>query len=111
LLDFDLSTFLSPSEELKYGVATKGYKPPESFLKQKKYDYRFDVYSVGCLMLGMLFHKSPFYKFEDKDEQYTANMLHRGYFALWNIDYNNKIREEDYDKYKDMEPFNLWEVF
>jgi casein kinase II subunit alpha len=90
---------LSPSEELKYGVATKGYKPPESFLKQKKYDYRFDVYSVGCLMLGMLFHKSPFYKFEDGDEQYTANMLHRGVFALWNIDYNNKIREEDFDKY------------
>jgi serine/threonine protein kinase len=102
---------LAPGEDLKYGVATKGYKPPESFLKQKKYDYRFDVYSVGCLMVSMFFHKSPFYKYEDGDELYTANMLHRGVFPLLTIDYNNSMKENDIIKYETMEAFNLWEMF
>ena len=54
LLDFDLAEFLDDRYDLKHGVATKGYKPPESMLKQKEYDYRFDVYSAGCILLGLL---------------------------------------------------------
>jgi len=61
VLDFDLSEFLDSRYDLKYGIATKGYKAPESFLKQKKYDYRFDVYSAGCILAGMLYKTSPFF--------------------------------------------------
>ena len=59
ILDFDLAEFLSPDITLNYSIATKGYKAPESFLKQRIYDYRFDVYSAGTILLGMLFEETP----------------------------------------------------
>ena len=33
VLDFDLAEFLDERYDLKFGIATKGYKAPESFLK------------------------------------------------------------------------------
>jgi len=72
VLDFDLAEFYDERYELKFGVATKGYKAPESFLKQKKYDYRFDVYSAGCILAGILYKSSPFIEYESGDEIWHA---------------------------------------
>ena len=68
ILDFDLAEFLTPTTDLKYTIGTPGYKAPESFLKQKVYDFRIDIFSSACLMAAMLFQKAPFYEVKDEDE-------------------------------------------
>ena len=68
IVDFDLATFYIPSEELNWKVASPGYKAPEGFLQYDNYDYRFDIYSSGVLMISMLTRDHPFFYQKKKEE-------------------------------------------
>jgi len=98
ILDFDLATFLIPGYEMNYTVGTPGYKAPEVMLKQKIYDYRFDVYSAGCIMLGMLMSEHPYFDVLDKEKMWHSTVLVRGIDALKAIDYRNAIIEKVYQR-------------
>jgi serine/threonine protein kinase len=95
ILDFDLSEFFSENVDLKYSVSTKGYKPPELLLKQKKYDYRIDVYASGCIMLAMLFGKAPYFSTPKDMPIWLTNAEAWGIDALIELDYNGVISNDD----------------
>jgi hypothetical protein len=62
-------------------------------------------------MLGMFFHKSPFFKFETDDQLYTANMYYWGIESLDEIDYKKSIKKEDLKKYANMTPLVPFDIF
>jgi casein kinase II subunit alpha len=116
IIDFDLAEFLAPSPHelnytLAYKVATPGYKAPESMLKQKMYDYRFDTYSAGCIFAAILFRKAPFFPVLDNDEQWHSTMLVRGVAALKKIDYRKKMKKDYRERWKYVQPWDLFEDF
>lgn len=50
IIDFDLATKLdNEQEELSKGVATLYYKPAEIFFGEKRYGYKLDLWSLGCI--------------------------------------------------------------
>jgi serine/threonine protein kinase len=63
IIDFDSADFVDPliDNKLDIKVGTLGYRSPELFLKQKRHDFRTDVYSAGCILADILFKKAPFF--------------------------------------------------
>jgi len=81
LIDFGLAEYYLPDAEYNVNVATKGYKAPELLLGFERYDYSADMWSVGCVIAGQVFHKGPerrasfleaFHTAADKYEVITA---------------------------------------
>lgn len=54
LLDWGLAEFYIPDREYFVKVSTRPYKAPELLTGIKKYDYRMDVWSVGCILAAMV---------------------------------------------------------
>ena len=54
VIDWGLADFYRPKQELNLRVASRYYKPPEILLKYKYYDYSFDMWSVGCILAGIV---------------------------------------------------------
>jgi casein kinase II subunit alpha len=50
-------------------VATRYFKGPELLLDYKNYDYSLDMWSLGCLMAGIIFMRNPFFKGKDDHDQ------------------------------------------
>jgi casein kinase II subunit alpha len=50
-------------------VASRYFKAPELLVGNNYYDYQLDIWSVGCMMAGMMFVKEPFFKGQDNLEQ------------------------------------------
>ena len=111
VLDFDLSEFLDDRYELKYRVSTKGYKAPESMLSQKKYDYRFDVYSAGCVLAGILWRDSPFFEYDSPDEVWHSTALVWGVHELQDIDYNHVMNGMYLKRWRHLPRIDLYEEF
>ena len=55
LLDWGLAEFYLPDKEYFVKVSTRPYKAPELLTGIKKYDYRMDVWSVGCILVAMVY--------------------------------------------------------
>jgi casein kinase II subunit alpha len=97
---------------LAYKVATPGYKSPEIMLKQKKYDYRFDTYSAGCVLAGILFRDAPFFDVQGEDEpQWHSTVLVRGIQPFKEIDLRKKMKKEYRDRWRYVVPMDLFEDF
>ncbi|KAJ3093226.1 Casein kinase II subunit alpha [Quaeritorhiza haematococci] len=69
LVDWGLAEFYHPDTEYKIRVASRYYKPPEILLGFRKYDYSFDLWSVGCLLAGMIFREDFFFRGADDVDQ------------------------------------------
>ncbi|KAJ1565745.1 Casein kinase II subunit alpha', partial [Cladochytrium tenue] len=72
IIDWGLAEFYKPLDELNLKVASRYYKPPEILLGYKLYDYSFDMWSVGCILAGMIFRKEVFFRGEDDVDQLRA---------------------------------------
>jgi serine/threonine protein kinase len=107
ILDFDLAEFLTPYTKLNFSVATKGFKAPESFLRQKKYDFRFDIYSAGCILLGILFKESPFFDMKKDEEVWHSNVLIKGFKDIKAVDKNGVISKDYQEKWGWVKKSNL----
>jgi casein kinase II subunit alpha len=46
-------------------VASRYFKAPELLVGNGHYDYQLDVWSVGCMLAGMMFNREPFFKGAD----------------------------------------------
>ena len=53
-LDWGLGEFYIPDKEYNLRVGTRPFRAPELFLGVKKYDYKIDVWSIGCILAGMV---------------------------------------------------------
>lgn len=56
ILDWGLGEFYLPNKEYFVKVATRPYKPPELLVGHRKYDYRLDTWSIGCILAAMVYH-------------------------------------------------------
>lgn len=83
LLDFGLAEFYNYGECLHHRVASRHFKSPEILVSYQLYDYSLDVWSLGCMMAGIIFQKNPFFRGSNNTNQLdkivevlgTANFL------------------------------------
>lgn len=68
-MDWGLADFYEPAKRFNCRVASRYFKGPELLLGNNYYDYSLDLWSVGCMMAGMVFMKEPFFKGTDNDDQ------------------------------------------
>jgi len=69
LIDWGLAEFYHPGQTYHIRVGSRYYKGPELLVGYKEYDYSLDIWSVGCMLAGMLFRKEHFFKGADNDDQ------------------------------------------
>jgi casein kinase II subunit alpha len=69
LIDWGLAEFYHPSQEYNVRVASRHYKGPELLADQRLYDYSLDMWSLGCMLAGMVFRKEPFFHGDDNYDQ------------------------------------------
>lgn len=50
LIDFGLSEFFVPGNEMPVRVASRPYKGPELLVGYRTYDYSLDLWAVGCML-------------------------------------------------------------
>jgi len=69
VIDWGLAEFYHPGMEYNVRVASRYYKAPELLLDYKYYDYSMDIWSVGCMVAGMIFQQDPFFPGKDNSDQ------------------------------------------
>ncbi|CDR96782.1 casein kinase II, alpha chain (CK II), putative [Babesia bigemina] len=69
LIDWGLAEFYHPEQEYNVRVASRYYKGPELLVDMKLYDYSLDIWSIGCMLAGMIFKKEPFFYGHDNYDQ------------------------------------------
>jgi len=69
LIDWGLAEFYHPHKEYNVRVASRYYKGPELLVDLQLYDYSLDIWSLGCMLAGMVFRKEPFFQGRDNYDQ------------------------------------------
>jgi casein kinase II subunit alpha len=69
LVDLGLAEFYHPHKSYNVRVASRHYKSPELLIGYECYDYSIDMWAVGCILVGLLFRKEPFFHGKDNDDQ------------------------------------------
>eukprot|EP00009_Paramoeba_aestuarina_P014907 CAMPEP_0201532996 /NCGR_PEP_ID=MMETSP0161_2-20130828/51834_1 /ASSEMBLY_ACC=CAM_ASM_000251 /TAXON_ID=180227 /ORGANISM="Neoparamoeba aestuarina, Strain SoJaBio B1-5/56/2" /LENGTH=506 /DNA_ID=CAMNT_0047936713 /DNA_START=41 /DNA_END=1561 /DNA_ORIENTATION=- len=69
LIDWGLAEFYHPGQYYNVRVASRYFKGPELLVGIQDYDYSLDMWSVGCMLAGMIFHHEPFFKGADNSDQ------------------------------------------
>lgn len=59
IIDFGLSKILGPNEMAREPFGTLGYVAPE-VLMEKKYSFKCDVWSIGCIFYALVTGCLPF---------------------------------------------------
>lgn len=61
IIDWGLAEFYHPGQNYNVRVASRYFKGPELLVNYNYYDYSLDIWSLGCMFAGMLFHREPFF--------------------------------------------------
>lgn len=69
VIDWGLAEFYHPMQEYNVRVASRHYKGPELLVDDTLYDYSLDMWSLGCMLAGMIFMKEPFFAGADNCDQ------------------------------------------
>jgi casein kinase II subunit alpha len=69
LIDWGLAEFYHKGTEYNVRVASRYFKGPELLVDHKTYDYSLDMWSLGCMLAGMLFFRDPFFHGKDNYDQ------------------------------------------
>ncbi len=69
LIDWGLAEFYHPGQEYNVRVASRYFKGPELLVDFQEYDYSLDMWSLGCMVAGMIFKKEPFFHGQDNYDQ------------------------------------------
>lgn len=69
LIDWGLAEFYHPGREYNVRVASRYYKGPELLVDLQLYDYSLDIWSLGCVISGMVFKREPFFYGHDNYDQ------------------------------------------
>lgn len=68
LIDWGLSEFYFDKAEYHTRVSSRPFKGPELLIGYKVYDFSMDIWSVGCILAGMIFDTSYFFLGKDNDD-------------------------------------------
>jgi len=69
LIDWGLAEFYHPGRDYNVRVASRYFKGPELLVELQDYDYSLDMWSLGCMFAGMIFHREPFFHGHDNHDQ------------------------------------------
>lgn len=69
LIDWGLAEFYHPGVPYNSRVASRYYKGPELLVDFQEYDYSLDLWSLGCVMAGMIFEVDVFFHGADNADQ------------------------------------------
>lgn len=69
LIDWGLAEFYHPATTYNARVASRFFKGPELLCELPMYDYRLDMWSLGCMMAAIIFKKEPFFRGRDNYDQ------------------------------------------
>ena len=69
LIDWGLAEFYHAGREYNVRVASRYFKGPELLVDLQEYDYSLDMWSLGCMVAGMIFRKEPFFHGHDNYDQ------------------------------------------
>ncbi|MCO5615089.1 hypothetical protein L7F22_069377 [Adiantum nelumboides] len=69
LIDWGLAEFYYPNKEYNVRVASRYFKGPELLVGLQQYDYSLDMWSLGCMLAGMIFRMEPFFHGKDNTDQ------------------------------------------
>jgi len=69
LIDFGLAEFYHPGNKYSIKVGTRYYKGPELLVGFQFYDYSLDVWSLGCMLAGMVFRHDYIFYGQDNTDQ------------------------------------------
>lgn len=69
LIDWGLAEFYHHGVMYNVRVASRYFKGPELLVNFQCYDYSLDMWSLGCMVAGMIFCKEPFFYGEDNIDQ------------------------------------------
>ena len=83
LIDLGLADFYHPNVPYNVRVASRHYKAPELLLGYRYYDYAIDMWGVGCILVGLLFHREPYFRGRDNVDQLGKIVSVLGTDDLW----------------------------
>jgi len=69
LIDWGLAEFYHPQQIYNARVASRYFKGPELLVNFLSYDYSLDLWSIGCMIAGIIFRKVPFFHGKDNNDQ------------------------------------------
>ncbi|KAI5170326.1 casein kinase II subunit alpha [Pancytospora epiphaga] len=69
LIDWGLAEFYHFKQEYSVRVASRYYKGPELLVDYPYYDYSLDIWSFGCILAELIFHRMPFFCGSKNTEQ------------------------------------------
>jgi casein kinase II subunit alpha len=69
LIDWGLAEFYHRRMEYNVRVASRYFKGPELLVGLRDYDYSLDIWSLGCMLAGIIFQKEPFFMGTDNYDQ------------------------------------------
>lgn len=69
IIDWGLAEFYHPGREYNVRVASRYFKGPELLVDLQDYDYSLDMWSLGCVVAGMIFKREPFFHGHDNMDQ------------------------------------------
>ena len=69
VIDWGLAEFYHPGVPYNVRVASRYYKGPELLVDFQEYDYSLDMWSVGCMLAGMIFKIDTFFQGKDNNDQ------------------------------------------
>ncbi|ESL08739.1 casein kinase II [Trypanosoma rangeli SC58] len=93
LIDWGLAEFYHPATTYNARVASRYFKGPELLVELPMYDYRLDMWSLGCMFAGMIFMKEPFFHGKDNNDQLVriAKVLGTDELFVYLQKYNLKL--------------------
>ena len=60
LIDWGLADFYIPEKSYSTSVGTRYFEAPELLLKDRKYNFTVDIWSVGCILAAWIFKMDKF---------------------------------------------------
>lgn len=69
LIDWGLAEFYHPGTEYNVRVASRYFKGPELLVNLQDYDYSLDMWSLGCMLAGIIFRVEPFFQGSNNYDQ------------------------------------------
>jgi len=105
IADFNISKLCINWEPKDDTVQTPNYRAPE--VECSRYDYKIDVWSIGCIIMDMFNRGNIYWKFENSLQEF-CRIYNITYTGVYNNDYAVLMRHisentsTQYDKFRDI---------
>mmetsp|Transcript_20867 Transcript_20867/g.62191 ORF Transcript_20867/g.62191 Transcript_20867/m.62191 type:complete len:351 (-) Transcript_20867:49-1101(-) len=112
LIDWGLAEFYHAGREYNVRVASRYFKGPELLVDLQEYDYALDMWSLGCMVAGMISRREPFFHGHDNYDQLVKIVKVLGTEELFRyLDAYDLELDPHFDGLIGRQPKKAWEKF